>query len=101
MVSLALIYYKYGDLLRLSNKEDISTGRFELAIVLPKLNENALKLIKLIFYIAIIVSFFYFIVIFISKEILKVNDSIGFLNYLTAYLKAMCKVMNLFFENKI
>ena len=62
-----------------------STGRFELAIVLPKLNENALKLIKLIFYIAIIVSFFYFIVIFISKEILKVNDSISFLNYLTAY----------------
>lgn len=62
-----------------------STGRFELAIVLPKLNENALKLIKLIFYIAIFVSFFYFIVIFISKEILKVNDSIGFLKYLTAY----------------
>lgn len=29
MISLALIYYKYGDLLRLSNKEDISTGRFE------------------------------------------------------------------------
>lgn len=63
-----------------------STGRYELAIVLPESSQKALKLMKLIFYIAIIVSVSYFIVVFILKAILNINDPIKFLKYDSAYL---------------
>lgn len=63
-----------------------TTGRYELAIVLPKSTNKALKLIKLISCIALAVSLFYLFTIFTLKEVLKINDPTSFLKHNSVYL---------------
>ncbi|WP_190304126.1 oligosaccharide flippase family protein [Paenimyroides baculatum] len=64
----------------------VSTGRYELAIGLPRDEKKAYSLLKLILVIGLIISSSYFIVIFCLKNIFLINDSMGFLNNSTAYL---------------
>lgn len=63
-----------------------STGRYELAIVLPKDSSKALKLFKLILKIATTVSLILLLFIVILKNIFKINDVTGFLNNNSAYI---------------
>jgi len=51
-----------------------STSRYENAFVLISTDEKAKELFKLIFYISLITSFFYFIVIFISNQLQFFNQ---------------------------
>ncbi len=63
-----------------------STGRYELAIVLPKESSNALKLVKLILNIALVVSLILLLLIVILKNLFQINDLTGFLNNNSAYI---------------
>lgn len=64
----------------------VSTGRYELAIGLPKKDDDALKIIKLIIFLGLAISIFYFIVIFILKNLLYFEDDAGFLLGNTSYI---------------
>lgn len=64
----------------------VSTGRYELAIGLPKKDDDALKIIKLIIFLGFAISIFYFIVIFILKNLLHYEDDAGFLVGNTSYI---------------
>lgn len=64
----------------------VSTGRYELAIGLPKSDNDALKIIKLILYLGLAISLFYLIVIVILKSVLHFHDKAGFLEHTTSYL---------------
>lgn len=63
-----------------------STGRYELAIVLPESDFKAQKIIKLILHIALTVSVFYLLTIFILRDVVKINDPTKFLIHRTVYL---------------
>lgn len=64
----------------------ISTGRYELAIGLPKEDDDALKIIKLIIFLGFAISIFYFIIIFVLKFFLKYEDYTRFLVGNNAYV---------------
>lgn len=64
----------------------VSTGRYEFAIGLPDSDEKAKKIMKLISIIGVAVSIFYFLIIILLKDILKINDATGFLMLSTSYL---------------
>lgn len=64
----------------------LSTGRYELAIVLPKSNSKALKLIKLILCIGLVISLLYLILITLFKDVIRINDPTKFLNDNSAYI---------------
>ncbi|SNV42455.1 colanic acid exporter [Chryseobacterium taklimakanense] len=64
----------------------VSTGRYEFAIGLPEDDNQAKKIVKLIFCIGAYVSVFYFLAIIVLREVLKINDPTGFLSYKEAYI---------------
>ena len=64
----------------------ISTGRYELAIGLPKEDDDALRIIKLIIFIGFAISTLYFITIFILKFFFKYEDYTRFLVGNNAYV---------------
>lgn len=64
----------------------ISTGRYELALGLPKKDNDALRMVKLILMIGAAVSLFYLLVIILLKEWLRINDHSGFLTQQSSYL---------------
>lgn len=64
----------------------ISTGRYELAIGLPKEEKKAYNILKLIIVIGTMVSIMYLFLIFFLKNIFPFNDNTGFLKENTAYL---------------
>ena len=64
----------------------LSTGRYELAIGLPKEDDDALRIFKLILLIGLGVSFFYFIGVFLLKEVFNIYDSTRLLSNREAYL---------------
>ncbi|NLO70097.1 MAG: oligosaccharide flippase family protein [Porphyromonadaceae bacterium] len=66
-----------------------STGRYELAIVLPESEQKAIKLIKLILKIALVLSLFYLLTIFILRDVIGINDPSKFLNPPTVYLSPL------------
>ncbi len=57
----------------------LSTGRYELAIGLPEEDAKARQVFLLIIKIGFFVSFGYLAIIFILKNVLKINDDAGFL----------------------
>jgi len=64
----------------------VSTGRYELAIGLPKSKEDSYRIIKLIVIIGGIVSFIYLLLIIVLKYMLKVLDKDLFLSQNIYYL---------------
>ncbi|MFC6267713.1 lipopolysaccharide biosynthesis protein [Frigoriflavimonas asaccharolytica] len=64
----------------------ISTGRYELAVPLPTKDVDGRKIIQLIFGIGFISAIAYFILIFISKEILQLQTHFELLNHWWIYL---------------
>ena len=64
----------------------ISTGRYELAMGLPSKDEDARKLFQLIVFLGAAVSLFYLFIIFISKEILHLQENLEILKYWWVYL---------------
>ena len=64
----------------------ISTGRYELAIGLPKKNSEALPIIKLILFLGFGISLLYLFGIILFKDILQIHDQSGFLDHSSSYL---------------
>lgn len=64
----------------------ISTGRYELAIILPEKDEDGRKLIQLIFWIGLLSAVVYWILIFVSKELLQLQNHFELLKYWWIYL---------------
>lgn len=63
----------------------LSTGRYEQAIVLPKSNDDAYKIIKLIFCIATVICSVYFITVIYFKLLYGGQINLTFLKSRTAY----------------
>ncbi|SEV94339.1 Membrane protein involved in the export of O-antigen and teichoic acid [Chryseobacterium wanjuense] len=64
----------------------LSTGRYELALGLPKENIKASNIFKLILCIGFTVSLLYFVLIFVLKDLIHLQDNTGFLNNKQVYL---------------
>lgn len=64
----------------------LSTGRYELAIILPNKDNDSYKLIKLIFIIGLVISTLYLFILIILKYILNYCDKIGFLAQKEAFI---------------
>lgn len=64
----------------------LSTGRYEQAIGLPDDDEKALKIFKVIIFIGGFVSSIYFFLIIFLREILQINDGVGFLSQQESYI---------------
>jgi O-antigen/teichoic acid export membrane protein len=64
----------------------VSTGRYELAIGLPEKDRDALKIIKLILFLGLGISVFYFLLILFLKYGIDFQDKSGFLLHNTSLL---------------
>lgn len=64
----------------------VSTGRYELAIGLPKSDKDALEIIRLILFLGLGISLFYFFTVVILKNVLHFQDKSGFLLHNSSYL---------------
>lgn len=71
----------------------VSTGRYEYAIGLPDEDSKAKSIIRLIFTIGILISIFYFILIYFLKNIVNYVDPSKFLLGFTSYLAPLYIVM--------
>ena len=67
----------------------ISTGRYELAMGLPKKEEDVLKIFKLIILIGLIVSTTYLFLNFILRDVLEIEDRVGFLTKKESYISPL------------
>lgn len=64
----------------------ISTGRYELAIGLPKKNSEALQIIRLILFLGFGISILYLFGIILLKDVFQIEDQSGFLSRSSSYL---------------
>lgn len=67
----------------------VSTGRFELALGLPKRDEDALRIFKLIISIGLLISLFFLILNFFLRDVLVVKDRVGFLVQKESYISPL------------
>lgn len=74
----------------------LSTGRYELAVGLPKEDSRASAIFKLIIYISITVTSLYLVLIFLLKNVFHIHDKTQFLSNNEVYIAPLYIFLVLF-----